>query len=282
MNYIDKIMNIIKDQFIQVMSSDPNYYKQYNIILSNEQQYIKTKDRNVNSIYIVIKFIPGSINFGQNIIPININALGEGNKIEVCQRLLLEFAQQFNLGDPIDIPSNESWDNNTYIIKQVYTQPQIMSNFNQTWNEFRSLFYMTGTFLLGKNSVPITKITYYENENDAEGENIDFINSSWDFSVQLDSQAFYGTDSRTTSKSKIATLTFGIVSYLTSNKLCNKIKGMAWNIKSQAQKGIKEVFYLTVTFADGSIAEKMKFSLASASCPQNLGEFPLISMTFTN
>ena len=282
MNYIDKIMDIIKKQFLEVMSNDVEYYKQYKIILSNEQQYVKSKDRNVNNIYIVIKFIPGSTNFGQNVIPININALGEGNKLEACQRLLLEFAQQFNLGEPIDISEAESGDGNRYIVKQIYTQPQVMSNFNQTWNEFRSLFFMTGTFLLGKNSIPITKITYYENEDDKKGYDIDFINTSWEFSIQLDSQAFYGTDSRTSSKSKIGTLTLGIISYLTNNKLCSKVRGMAWNMKNIAPKGIKEVFYLTVEFADGEKAEKMKFSLVSGNSPQNLGEFPLISMTFTN
>lgn len=275
-------MEIIQRQFLEVMSSDVDYYKQYNIILSNEQQYVKSKDRNQNNIYIVVKFVPGSLNFGQNVIPININALGEGNKLEVCQRLLLEYAQQFNLGDPINIDSASSEDGNRYIIKQIYTQPQVMSNFNPSWNEFRSLFFMTGTFLVGKNSVPITKITYYETEDSEEGANIDFINTSWEFSIQLDSQAFYGTDSRTTSKSKIGTLTLGIISYLTDNPLCTKIRGIAWNMKNLAPNGIKEVFYLSVEFADGEVAEKMKFSLVSGNSPQNIGEFPLISMTFTN
>ena len=169
MNYIDKIMDIIKNQFLEVMSIDSNYYSQYNIILSNEQQYVRSKDRDVNNIYIVIKFVPGSLNFGQNVVPININAMGEGNKIEVCQRLLLEFAQQFNLSDPINISKEDSGDNNSYIVKQVYTQPQIMSNFTPTWNEFRSLFFMTGPFLIGKNSTPITSISYFENESDEIG-----------------------------------------------------------------------------------------------------------------
>ena len=282
MNYIDKIMDIIKNQFLEVMSIDSNYYSQYNIILSNEQQYVKSKDRDVNNIYIVIKFVPGSLNFGQNVVPININAMGEGNKIEVCQRLLLEFAQQFNLSDPINISKEDSGDNNSYIVKQVYTQPQIMSNFTPTWNEFRSLFFMTGTFLIGKNSTPITSISYFENESDEIGSEINFINASWDFLIQLDSQAFYGTDSRTISKSKIGTLTLGINSYLTDNKLGTKIKAIAWNMKDKAPNGIKEKFYFTVAFADGSKAEKMQFSLVSCNCLQNLGEFPVISLTFTN
>lgn len=282
MEYIDRIMGIIRDQFLSVMESDPDYYGQYDIILSNEQQYVRERDKSPNNIYIVVKFVPGSINFGQNVIPININALGEGNKIEACQRLLLEYAQQFNLGDPITISSEESGDGSSYIVKQIYTQPQVMSNFNQSWNEFRSLLFMTGTFLLGKNSVPITGITYYDDEDSETGVAIDFINASWEFSIQLDSQAFYGTNSRTVSKAKIGTLTLNMVSYFIDNAICSKIMGIAWNMQSLAANGIKEVFYLTVEFANGAVAEKMAFHLVNANCPQNLGEFPLISMTFTN
>lgn len=279
MDNIKKIMDIIKEQFLEVMSSDPDYYGKYDIILSNEQQYIKSDERNPNGIYIVVKFIPGSINFGQNVLPVNINALGEGNKLEVCQRLLLEYAQQFNLGEPINVPSSED-DSNTYIIKQVYTQPQVMSNFNPSWNDFRSLFFMTGTFLIGKNSVPIKEITYYESASAESGTKIDVINSSWDFSVQLDSQAFYGTNSRTRSESKIGTLSLSIVTYSTNNPLCSKIRKIAWNMNGT--DGLKTEFLFSVKFTDTEQAEKMRFKLVSVTSPQNIGEFPLMSMTFTN
>ena len=43
--YIDRMMEIIEKQFLAIMADDPDFYTQYKIILSNEQQYIKTKDR---------------------------------------------------------------------------------------------------------------------------------------------------------------------------------------------------------------------------------------------
>lgn len=282
MDTVKTMMEIIKRQFLQVMQGDPSFYGQYNIVLSNEQQYVKDKDRNKNNVYIVVKFVPGSLNFGQNFVPVNFNALGEANKLDVCQRLLLEYAQQFNLGEPIEIPQSESGDGSRYIVKQTYTQPQSMSNFTPSWNEFRTLFFMSGNFLIGKNSIPIKSITYYADENSEDGFNVDFLNTSWDFSIQLDIQAFYGTDGRTTSKSKIGTLTFGVVSYLMDNPLCKKIIGIAWNAKALAPGGIKEPFYMTVEFANGTKVEKMKFSLVSVSSHQNIGEFPLMSMSFTN
>lgn len=295
MDYIDKMLKIIEKQFVSIMANDPDFYSQYKIVLSNEQQYIKNKDRDPKAIYIVVKFMAGSINYGQILYPVNFNALGEGNKLEVAQKLLLEYAQTYNLGE--EEKWSETWkDNNdvshtdNYIAKQVYTQPQVMSNFNAAWNEFRSLFFMTGTFLIGKNSMPITGIRYYESMSAAEesGIDIDFIATSWDFTIQLDSQAFYGTDSRTTSKSKIGTLSFSMTSYAADNLLCNKVRAIAFNNKEIAPNGIKEKFYFKLIFADTSFKigtetnGRMEFHLANATSPQNIGELPLIAFTFTN
>lgn len=292
MNYVEKAMKIIKEQFLNIMSSDADYYSKYNVILSNEQQYVKNKNREPNTIYIVVKFMNATVTYGQTVLPININALGEENHIEVCQRLLLEFAQTFTLSDEITIPSSESGDGSNYIIKQVWNAPQIMSNFNSVYKGFRSLFYMSGTFLLGKDSLPITNITYYtEENNDSEvGQTIEFINASWEFTIQLDSQAFYQTNSRTKSASKIGTLGLSILMYFANNTLCNKLLGIAFDKKEITtengdiitNEGVHETFYLSLTFANGVTINKMRLKIASAHSIQNLGEFPMITLSFTN
>lgn len=280
MNYIDKMMDIIKKQFIAIMEDDSDFYSRYNIILSNEQQYIKNEDRNPKSIYIVVKFAPGSLNYGQMLFPISFNVLGEGNKLEVAQRLLLDYAQTYNLGE------EEKWNEgaDSYVAKQVYTQPQVMSNFNTFSNEFRSLFYMTGTFLIGKNSMPIVGVEYFKElptTTPATGEEIGFITTAWDFAIQLDSQAFYGTDSITKSKSKIGTLTFSMTIYATNSDLCKKIRGIAFKNTTNAPKGIKETFYFRLTFADGTETDILEFHLSHVTSPQSIGDFPMMNAIFT-
>ena len=98
-----------------------------------------------------------------------------------------------------------------------------------------------------------------ENESDEIGSEINFINASWDFLIQLDSQAFYGTDSRTTSKSKIGTLTLGINSYLTDNKLGTKIHGIEIFDRKHLEEE-KENIVVLLTFND-SETEKWLESL---------------------
>lgn len=295
MDTIKNMMDIIKRQFLAIMEKDPDYYGDFNIILSNEQQFAKDKDRNANNVYIVVKFMSGSLNYGQTLLPVNFNALGQGNKIDVCQRLLLEYAQEYNLGEEItvreDAQGNVIPDTDattavahTYTIKQVYNPPQVMTNFNEVRNEFRSLFYMAGTFLIGKDSMPITAITYYDSEpgeND-EGTEIKFVSATWDLSIQLDSQAFYANKSMTTSKSRLGTLVINVVSYFVNNDLCSKVRAIAFRDETTAPNGIKEEFWLALTFADGYTSPALSFHLSEGSSVQNIGEFPLVTMTFTN
>lgn len=284
MNYIDKVLEIIKDQFVAVMSGDPNFYSKYNIVLSNEQQFVEEADREPNTIYIVVKFLSASLTFGQTVLPVNFNAVGEQNAIDACQRLLLEYAQEYTLKNDINISTEQSGDGNTYIIKQIYQAPQVMNNFNGIFEGFRTLFYMSGTFLIGKNSLPIEEIRFFESADETgDGEKVEFINTTWDFNIQLDSQAFYGTNSRTVSKSKIGTLGLSATIYLTDSKLSRKILGIAFDSQTLADEGIKEKFYFTVKFANNVLTvNKMEFHLVSAHSQQNLGELPLISLTFTN
>lgn len=295
MNYVDKVFNIIKEQMVSIMAADPEFYGKYNIILSNEQQFVKNKDRSPYNIYIVVKFMAASLVYGQTLLPVNINAIAEQNKIEVCQRLLLEYAQTYTLGDDINISAAENGDendNSTYVIKQVYQSPQVMSNFNSVFEGFRSLFFMSGTFLVGKDSNPIKEITYYASADAETGTKINFVDASWNFSIQLDSQGFYGTDSITESKSKLGTLGVFVVLQVVSNDFCNKIKAIAFRDKSIAPNGIKEVFYLSIAFADDPVdsqgnvttpyVQKMPFHMASADAKQSVGQFPLMTVSLTN
>ena len=112
------------------------------------------------------------------------------------------------------------------------------------------------------------------------------ISANWNFSIQLDSQAFFGTNSITTSKSKIGTLTLNLVTYFSDNAFCKKVRNIAFRKTNNGTlvvaNGIKEKFYFSVTFSDGDIADHMEFALASADFSQSIGEFPLLSFTITN
>ena len=278
---IDDIMELIKSQMVEVMQNDYEYYRNYNIKLANEQYYINPEDRKEpNTIYIVVKFLPADITFNQNVIPITITAVSEYNKIEVCQRLLLEYAQTYNL-------INDVW-NGKINYNQTYTTPQVMSNFSEVYYGYRNIFYMSGTFLLSYNSNP-SKLYYIkkieENGVFVEKESlIDVINFSESFTIQPDTQPFFGTNNRTRTVGKFATHTISFTMFLVDDVLCNDILSIVLvDLDDDIEKenpDINSDFKFKISYQNDKKCIK-KFKLVSFDKTNNAGEMPIASVTFT-
>ncbi|WP_281512133.1 hypothetical protein [Mammaliicoccus vitulinus] len=141
-NY-DEMLQIIRNQLVEVMEDSYYYFENYKVKVSLWQQYVKIQNKDPNAIYIVVKFLPASVYLGQTILPLTIEVMSEANKIDACLKLLTEYAQKFTL--------EQAGENNT-IIQQTYDSPTITSNFNQVFAGLRSVMYMSGTFLLSKDA----------------------------------------------------------------------------------------------------------------------------------
>ena len=285
---INKVLKIIQNQFVNVMVRDADFYSKYNIILSNEQQFVKEKNNNPNTIYLIVRFSDASLNYGQAVLPVTIRAIGEQNAIECCQKLLLDYAQDFNLKEPLltDAEGNQIDIGNNFI-KQVYTSPAVTTNFNEVFAGFRTLFYVSGTFLIGENSDPIESIiatdiiiddsttppTYYE---------LKFLKATLSYDIQLDAQAYYETGGNTRSVAQTATTTIGLYCYLLNDAFYTKILNVVFRKYSVATDDINTSFTFTIKLKSGATLENCVFKLANATLTQGVGELPQISMTFTN
>lgn len=137
----NEVINIIRNSLLEIMDNDYYYYKDYNVILAKEQEFIKLKQAKPNSIYIVIKFGSASINFSQTVLPITLTAMSEQNKLDVCQKLLSDFVNKYNL---------ETNEDST--IRQIYELPVVTSNFNKVFEGFRSILFVNGYFVISKNA----------------------------------------------------------------------------------------------------------------------------------
>lgn len=265
---VEQIMVIIENQLKIIFESDPGYYSQYDFILKNEQMFVKNTDRQkTGNIYIVVKFLPADINYNQNIVPITITAVSEYNNLEVCQRLLMEYAQTFNLVDEI------SDDKISY--NQTYTTPQIMSSFNEVFYGYRSTFLMSGTFFLSYNS---NYSELYYISIDGQEIPVDTITFSQDFSIQLDTQPFFNTNNFTKSIGKFGTHVINFTIFLTDNELCNLILDI---VNGKVDNGVENTFKFKIKYNNGQGCEK-NFKLSSFNSAQNIGEMPIISCVFTN
>lgn len=137
----NEVVNIVKNALLEIMDEDYYYYKDYNVILAKEQEFIKLKQAKPNAIYIVIKFGSASINFSQTVLPITLTAMSEQNKLDVCQKLLSDFVNKYNL---------ETNEDST--IRQIYELPVVTSNFNKVFDGFRSILFVNGFFVISKNA----------------------------------------------------------------------------------------------------------------------------------
>lgn len=252
----EKIINLLKEEISLIMLKDEEYYSGYNFYISNEQQYIKNSKREKGAIYIVVKFLPSTLNFGQVVLPISINAIAEKNKIEVCQKLLFEFAETYNLQMSED-----------GTINQIYTSPSIISNFNDVFDGFRSLFHMSGTFIVSENSNRFSIVF--------GGENVECITQNFSYRNQMNVTTKYEVDDLTSSISRVGTIIISFTHFLVDDLITNTILDVALGNASSNSS-----FEFNIEFKNGYSLVR-DFKLVDFTMQQNIGENPVYSATFT-
>ena len=160
-NKIDynEIVTLVQSQLIQVMNQNLSYYKGYNLVVTNEQQFIKKKYKDdPKCICIVLKFGGATVNYFQSVLPCTITALSEANHVMVCQRLLTEFVEYFNLTRA----SNGT-------IQQIYNTPDVSNNFENEITGFKSLVTLSAAFVLSKNANFFSIYNIYGNVTKTSG-----------------------------------------------------------------------------------------------------------------
>lgn len=224
----DEILTLIHGQLLEYMNAPENYekFKGYNIVLSKEQQFMKSKDKDPNTLYIVVKFGAADVVFGQTVLPATIMALTEQNRLDAAYTLFYEYAQKYNLK-----PANEN------TINQVYESPTTSANFNPVYEGYRSIISMSAAFVIGKNSNNYTVYYYYTERQfvDVEdGKNVykdvtyadevPQISASFAFVGNPDTQAFYNSHDFTRSEIGFGAVSIGITTLvLSDNRLINDI-----------------------------------------------------------
>lgn len=256
----EKLIYLLKKNFAQVMYADEDYYRDYKVIITMEQQSIDDAER--NEIYIVLKTMPATLTHAQTIMPVTISAISEFNNIDVCKRLLTQFAERFNL------EMNEE-----KTIKQYYTAPSTISVFNKVFDGYRALFYLTGTFVISETA----------NYFDAyfNGEKIDAIDQVLDGTIQLDTQATYSTNNFTKSTGKVATLILSLSCYLTENDLANKCLAIMLKDIDKEPLGIDTPFIFDIKYKNG-LTLTDTFKLSKMVSQQAINNVPVVTFVFTN
>ena len=260
----NEILNKVATQLYETMDKNPELYGGYKIYVTKEQQYLVDKpEGKAKEIYVVVHFLEASINFGQTILPFTINVVSEQNSFEVAQQLFLDYALTYNLKQTEDATE-----------QQFYSSPTILNNFNEVYDGFRSLLYLTGSIRIAENSLAIKTIevknddgTYYE---------IPKLASTINGNQQLDSQAFYTTQSNAIAEGKVKAFTLSFTTNLYDKEFYNKVIRLMFGME-QNYNDTKFTFKITYT---NGLSFEIPMIYVDTTQADSLGQLTAVNLTF--
>lgn len=136
----NNILNTIKTELYEIINGD-SFYANHDFLVTLEQQFIKTRQMQPNRIYIVVKISSASVNYGQTVLPVTIQVVSEQNMLFTAQKLLFDFVSRFNLARSTDQTTQQIWES-----------PVVSTNFEQMFEGFRSVLYVSGTLVISQNA----------------------------------------------------------------------------------------------------------------------------------
>lgn len=276
-----QIITLIEDQF-QVIKSENTDFKNISFIVSDEQMFNKIKDKKRDTLYIVLRFGAASFNYGQATLPLEMAVLGFDNEVEKTQAFLNAFVGKYNLSQ-------------SGSMTQLYMTPRVSLNFNEVYNTFRSLFSVTGTFVIGDNTIRMSAINFYINGGEDPNEVPELIKVlSYNDSTtnSLNPQPYSDEKGRVRSYGSFQTFAFSVLIYPDgSKKLVQKLMKMKFGPEENHQN---DTFCFSLTFDNLDLdfdnsAEHTpvnttsiwKYKCRNADFNQKIGEIPAISITFS-
>lgn len=187
------------------------------IEISDEQHYKKqqaNKQLNRGTVYLVVRFRSGPINFASSVTPIAIYALGVANQVKPVQLLLGTFASFWTTKNMLQGIGDEIKE-----ILQVWNTPEVVSNFNVSEEDFRNLYSVTGNIVIGPKAVRLGTLTYYYGDSYQYSETVNIMSFHDGYHASLDSQPFGDTGGFAESEVNFSTYTFSVSTYLLEGQL---------------------------------------------------------------
>lgn len=298
---IDTIADEIATMTDELMSATDDYSKEMQkllngvkVFVNDEQDFVKPQDMGNNSLFINVHFLESSVNFGGSVVNVNLKVLGTANKIKPAQALMTMFATRWST---LAFGENGA--------TQIWVIPRVESNFFETNADFRTLFTVNGSIIIGQGIVKLESLVYKYGSGANDEETIYFLAWNDAFSNSLAPQPFGNTAGFAQSESNFSTYAFTVNTYMLDSRLvddCFNIQGFRKLVNGQrvasALNGNSTLtLYLTfengftnrpasgetTTDADPILGTDImtKFKVTSIQKGQKLGDIPTITIGFS-
>lgn len=125
-----------------------------NIIVVEEQAFVKFKELEPKTIYVIVKILASSIAYDGKIQPIQLMVISEANSQNIANAVMNKFATDNNL-----VAETIGSD----LVKQTYNTPVVVSNFTEIGYGFNSVIYVSGTLFVLESILDIQDLTIDDN-----------------------------------------------------------------------------------------------------------------------
>ena len=229
-----------------------------NIEVASEQAFAKIKTFKPNTIYVIIKKLASTLTYNITTQPVQILTIAEQNQLDITKALLESFVNTYNWTTDLD---------ETTYIKQQYSSPVVLSNFNEVSYGYRSIVYVTGTLYVMEDVVDIDTL---------EIDGTEYKPLTFGFSYQMtgNTQAV-GTSILAETVKSVATFTVTLSVPLLNDDLCNKVRQI---MNGTLSGNTNFLFEITFTTGTANIETNMKLINAQLQTAPNTA--PSLNLSF--
>lgn len=209
------------------------------IVVLNEQLFVKNGEFDPDKIYVVTKYLTSSIEYGAETQPIQILILSEQNGLKEAKEIFETFTATHN------------WRSGMYngvYVKEQYTSPVVMSNFNEASYGYRSVLYVSATLYIMGN------IEDYQNLK-INGIDIKPLNFTWSYQMTGNTQPISGNYIASTEKN-ISTFSCSLTIQSFNNYVLPNLASGVELVDSSLdhlQVPTHDGYTITATIEDGTI-----------------------------
>lgn len=240
---------------LNIIKLDKNW--DVDIEVSSEQAFAKLKTFKPNTIYVIIKKLATDFQYNVLSQPLQIMAISEQNQIDITKELFEIFCGENNW--------KTEKDGTTYV-KQQYSMPVVLSNFNEVGFGYRSVVYVSGMLEILENVVDISSVKI-------DGVEYKPISFSIAYQMTGNTQAV-GTQRIAVTQKSIATFNVTISVALLDDLFCNKVL----DVLNESESGNVDFSFEIAFNNNTTITKDMKLTSAQIITAPN--QAPSLQLAF--
>ena len=157
----------------------------FDFVVDSEQAFLKNEDFQPNTIYVLTKELANENQIGVDTQPVQILILTEQDSLETADKIFTEYSKYYNWKVVMTSYTEDDVTHSLWI-KQQYTDPVVLSNFNTVDYGYRSVLYISANLYIMTDVVDLKNLKI-------DDENVQVLSFNLSYSMTPNTQQFQKT-----------------------------------------------------------------------------------------